>query len=147
MDKKRIRISELDPAAYKAMHGMEKYLNGTGLDKKLRELIKIRASQINGCAYCIDLHTKEAMEHGETPRRIFAISAWWESPLFNEAEKAALKMTDEITLIADQGLTRRSYEEAKRHFTDLEIAQIIMQVGVINVWNRIAVSTQMQHDK
>lgn|SRR5690554_2502737 len=129
------------------MHGMEKYLNGTGLDKKLRELIKIRASQINGCAYCIDLHTKEAMEHGETPRRIFAISAWWESPLFNEAEKAALKMTDEITLIADQGLTRSSYEEAKRHFTDLEIAQIIMQVGVINVWNRIAVSTQMQHDK
>ena len=88
---KRIRINELEPEAYKAMFGLEKYLNATSLDKSLKELIKIRASQINGCAYCIELHTKDALKNGESNRRFFALRAWWESLLFNEKEKRFCK--------------------------------------------------------
>ena len=118
--KKRIRINELEPESYKAMFGLEKYLGSTSLNKSLKELIKIRASQINGCAYCIELHTKDALKNGESNRRIFALSAWWESPLFNEKEKVVLKMTEEITRIADNGLTEKTYEEAKMNFNDNE---------------------------
>ncbi len=142
----RIRVNDLEPESYKAMYGLEKYLNSTSLSKSLRELIKIRASQINGCAFCIDMHTKDALEFGETNRRIFAISAWWESPLFDEKEKTALQMTDEITKISDKGLTSETYKRAKANFSDNEIAQIIMAISVINVWNRIAVSTHMIFD-
>lgn len=142
----RIRINELEPDSYKAMYAIEKYLNSTGMSKSLKEIIKIRASQINGCAFCIDMHTKDALENGETPRRIFAISAWWESPLFDAKERAALQMTDEITKIADKGLTTETYKLAKANFSDNEIAQIIMAISVINVWNRIAVSTHMIFD-
>ena len=145
--KKRIRINELEPEAYKAMFGLEKYLNSTQLDTSLRDLIKIRASQINGCAYCIELHSGEALEHGEKARRIFALSAWVESPLFDEKEKAVLKMTDEITRIGDQGLTDSTYESAQAYFSEHELAQIIIQIGVINIWNRFAISTHMQHEK
>ena len=142
----RINIQKLEPKAYEAMFGLEKYLSTSKLSKTLLELIKIRASQINGCAYCIDMHTQEAIKHGENPRRIFAISAWWESPLFDEKEQVVLKMTEEVTLISDKGLTTQTYEKAKNSFDDNEIAQIIMQIGVINAWNRIAVSTRMMHE-
>ncbi len=142
----RINIQKLEPKAYEAMFGLEKYLSTSKLSKTLLELIKIRASQINGCAYCIDMHTQEAIKHGENPRRIFAISAWWESPLFDEKEQVVLKMTEEVTLISDKGLTTETYEKAKNSFDDNEIAQIIMQIGVINAWNRIAVSTRMMHE-
>ena len=128
------------------MLGLEKYLSGSVLDKKLIELIKIRASQINACAYCIDMHTKDALKYGESPRRIFAVSAWWESPLFDEKERIAMKMTEEITLIAKNGLTSETYQKAKENFSDNEIAQIIMQIVTINSWNRIAVSTHMVHE-
>lgn len=144
---KRIRINELEPEAYKAMFGLEKYLNSTGLDKNLKELIKIRASQINGCAYCIELHTKDALKNGENNRRIFALSAWWESPLFNDKEKTVLQMTEEITRITDKGMTETTYRRAKENFSDNEIAQIIMQISIINTWNRIAVSTHMYHEE
>ena len=142
----RINIQKLEPKAYEAMFGLEKYLSTSKLSKTLLELIKIRASQINGCAYCIDMHTQEAIKHGENPRRIFAISAWWESPLFDEKAQVVLKMTEEVTLISDKGLTTETYEKAKNSFDDNEIAQIIMQIGVINAWNRIAVSTRMMHE-
>lgn len=145
--KNRINIQNLEPNAYKAMFALEKYLSTSILTIKQKELIKIRASQINGCAYCIDMHTDEAMKNGETNRRIFAISAWWESPLFDDVEKVILKMTDEVTLIANHGLTDETFEKAKNHFTDNEIAQIIMQIVTINAWNRIAVSTQMFYEK
>lgn len=145
--KNRINIQNLEPDAYKAMFALEKYLSTSILTIKQKELIKIRASQINGCAYCIDMHTEEAMKNGETNRRIFAISAWWESPLFDDLEKVILKMTEEVTLISNHGLTDETFEKAKNHFTDNEIAQIIMQIVTINAWNRIAVSTQMFHEK
>ena len=142
----RINIQKLEPKAYEAMFGLEKYLSTSKLSKTLLELIKIRASQINGCAYCIDMHTQEAMKHGENARRIFAVSAWWESPLFDEKEQVVLKMTEEVTLISEKGLTTETYDLAKTIFDDNEIAQIIMQIGVINTWNRIAVSTRMIHE-
>lgn len=128
------------------MLGLEKYLSTSTLDKKLIELIKTRASQINGCAYCIEMHANDALKYGETQRRIFAVSAWWESPLFDEKEKIALKMAEEITLIAKEGLSSETYRKAKENFSDNEIAQIIMVTVTINSWNRIAVSTHQVHE-
>ena len=145
--KKRVIISEIEPNAYQAMFGLEKYLSTSTLDKILLDLIKIRASQINGCAYCIDIHTVEAMKIGETQRRIFALSAWWESPLFTDKEKVVLKMTEEVTMITTKGLSTETYQKAEKYFNENEIAQLIMQIGTINLWNRIAVSTRLMHEK
>ena len=143
---KIIDIQRIEPKAYEAMLGLEKYLSTSTLDKKLIELIKTRASQINGCAYCIEMHANDALKYGETQRRIFAVSAWWESPLFDEKEKIALKMAEEITLIAKEGLSSETYRKAKENFSDNEIAQIIMVTVTINSWNRIAVSTHQVHE-
>ncbi len=119
--KQRISIKDLEPEAYKAMAGLEKYLSSTKLDKAIKELIKIRASQINGCAYCIEIHTAEALKNGETHKRLFALSAWWESPLFTEREKAVLAITEEVSLIAHEGLTEDTFQAAKKFFTDCRI--------------------------
>lgn len=143
----RINIQQLEPNAYKALFELSKYLDKTSLSEKLRHLIKIRASQINGCAYCIELHTAEALKKGEAQNRIFALSAWWESPLFSEEERALLAVTDEITHISKKGLTEDTFQKAKNYFSDNEIAQIILQISEINIWNRVAVSTHMQHRK
>lgn len=105
-------------------------------------MIKIRASQINGCAYCIDMHTQEALKIGETQRRIFALSAWKESPLFAEEEKAVLQLTEEVTLISEDGVSDETYNKVLKFYGENALAQIIMQVIIINSWNRIAVSTR-----
>ena len=141
----RIDISDLEPGAYQAMFGLEKYLSKTKLDASLKELIKIRASQINGCAYCIQMHTEQARKQGETEQRIYALAAWEESPLFSKLERAALALTDEITFIADSGLCEETYREANELLGDEQTAQCIMQIVTINAWNRMAVSTRMQH--
>src|SRR5690554_7388233 len=117
--KKRINISTIDPQAYKAMLGLETYLAGTDFPKTLKELIKIRASQINSCAYCIDMHTKDALKNGETNQRIFLLSAWKEAKyLFTEEEQTVLTMTEEITLIHKNGLSDETYQKATEFFTD-----------------------------
>lgn len=136
--KERIKIHKLEPNAYKAIIGIEQYLHKSGLDKNLIELIKIRASQINGCVYCLDMHTKDALTNGEEPKKLMAVAAWWESPHFTERERAALLMTNEITLISEKGLSDNAYKMAKENFSDNEIAQIIIAIGAINIWNRIA---------
>ncbi|HMG84005.1 MAG TPA: carboxymuconolactone decarboxylase family protein [Ferruginibacter sp.] len=141
----RLSIKDLEPESYKALLGLEKYFATTGIDKLLKELIKIRASQINGCAYCIQSHSTDARKYGETEQRIYALSAWWESPLFTEEEKAALAMTDEVTRIAEKGLSEPTFQNAKKYYSDNLIAQIIMLIGTINVWNRIAITTHMFH--
>jgi len=141
----RLSIKDLEPESYKALLGLEKYFATTGINKLLKELIKIRASQINGCAYCIQSHAADARKYGETEQRIYALSAWWESPLFTEEEKAALAMTDEVTLISEKGLSEATFQNAKKYYTDNLIAQIIMLINTINVWNRIAVTTHMFH--
>lgn len=141
----RMSILNLEPDAYDTFLNLEKYIGSTGLDRRLRELIRIRASQINGCAYCIELHTMEARQLGETERRIYALSAWHESPLFTPEERSVLAMTDEITDISVNGLTEETYQEARQFFDDHTLARIILQIVSINSWNRIAVSTRMVH--
>lgn len=144
--KKRIDINTLEPNAYKAMFGLEKYLSTTTLDAPIKELIKIRASQINGCAYCIQMHTESARKMGESEQRIYALPAWKESPLFSDQERAVLSLTDEMTLIADNGLSKDCYEAALQALGENTLAEAMMQIVTINAWNRIAVATAMQHD-
>ena len=144
---KRININEIAPQAYKAMFALENYLATTQLSKTQKELLKIRASQINKCAFCIDMHTKDAIKNGETPQRIFLLNAWRETDLFTEEEKVILSITEEITLIHNQGLSDEVYKKAARLFDESYIAQIIMAVVTINAWNRIAISTNMQIEK
>lgn len=139
---KRIDIKEVEPNSYKAMKGMEQYIRNSQIAPQLRELIKIRASQINGCAYCIDMHSQEALKLGETPRRIFALSAWRESPLFTEEERVVLQLTEEVTLISKDGVSDDTYHKVLDFFGENVLAQIIMLVIIINSWNRIAVSTR-----
>lgn len=138
---KRKAITSVEPEAYKAMIGMEEYIRSTPLPPLLREMIKILASQINGCAYCIDMHTEEALKIGETARRIFALSAWRESHLFTEEEKAVLKLTEEVTEMPRDGVSDEAYESVLKFYGENGLAQIIMQIIIINSWNRIAVST------
>ena len=144
---KRININEIAPQAYKAMFALENYLATTQLSKTQKELLKIRASQINKCAFCIDMHTKDAIKNGETPQRIFLLNAWRETDLFTEEEKVILSITEEITLIHNQGLSDEVYKKAAQLFDESYIAQIIMAVVTINTWNRIAISTNMQIEK
>jgi AhpD family alkylhydroperoxidase len=144
---KRINIAEIQPVAYKAMLGLENYLQQSQINKKHKELIKIRASQINGCAFCIDMHTKDALQGGETNQRIFLLDAWRETDLFNEEEKVVLAIAEEITLIHQHGLSEATYAKANQFFNDEQIAQLIMAVVTINAWNRIAISTQLQVPK
>ena len=144
---KRISITEIEPDAYKAMSGLERYTKSTPLSPTLRELIKIRASQINGCAYCVDMHTSEALAVGETQRRIFAIAVWKESPLFSEEERAVLQLTEEVTLISLDGVSDETYERVLRLCGEKTLAHILMQIVVINAWNRIAVSTHMIYEE
>ncbi len=144
--KKRIDISQLEPNAYKVMFGLEKYLGGTALRTNLKDLIKIRASQINGCAYCIQMHTEEALKQGETEQRLFDLSAWKESPLFSEIERAVLSLTEDVTLISEGGLSSENYDAALAALGEKTLAQAIMQIVTINAWNRMAVATHMVHE-
>jgi len=140
---KRIVIKDLQPKAYEAMFGLEKYLSQTQIEPSMKELIKIRVSQINGCGYCIDLHTKDARKMGETERRIYALNAWKESPFFNETERAVLALAEEITHISVSGVSGETYNNALQLLGEERLAQAIMEVIVINAWNRIGVSTHM----
>ena len=144
---KRVNINETEPQALKAMYALEGYLATTQLSKTHKELLKIRASQINKCAFCIDMHTKDAIKNGETNQRIFLLHAWRETDLFTEEEKVILAITEEITLIHNQGLSDETYKKAEQIFDKNRIAQIIMAVITINAWNRIAVSTHMDLEK
>jgi AhpD family alkylhydroperoxidase len=143
----RISIKETEPNAYKAMYGLEDYLATTQLSKTHKELLKIRASQINGCAFCIDMHTKDALKNGETAQRIFLLNAWRETELFTEEEKALLAITEEVTLIHKGGLSDETYKKAEKFFDKNYLAQIIMAVVTINAWNRIAISTRLEPAK
>jgi len=138
----RIDIQQIEPEAYKAMFALEDYLQNARLSKTHLELIKIRASQINGCAFCINMHTSDALKQGESPQRIFLLNAWQETELFTEEEKAVLAITEEVTLISRNGLSDQTYQQAKKLFDENYIAQIIMAAVTINAWNRIAISTK-----
>lgn len=138
---KRIQIDEIEPEAYKGMYIMENYLADCGLSKSHKELIKIRASQINGCAFCIQMHTQDAIKNGETQERIFLLNAWKETDLFSNEERVILTMTEEITLITQKGLSSETYEKATEIFDQKYIAKIIVAITTINMWNRLLIST------
>lgn len=141
----RLSIMELEPEAYKAMGVLEIFLASSSLDAGLVEMVRLRASQINGCAYCIELHSSGGLKQGVDQEKLFAVSAWWESPLFDEKEKAILAATDEITHISDDGLTDETYKDLQKHYSQNEIAHIIMLIGTINLWNRMAISMHLTH--
>ena len=143
--KKRFNIKTATPNALKALIGLENYLAQTSISKTTKELIKIRASQINGCAFCIDIHTQDAVSNGEKSQRIFLISAWKEADgIFTEEEKVVLQITEEITMIHQNGLSDATYEKALQFFSEEQISEIVMAVITINVWNRVALSSHLQ---
>lgn len=141
---KRVNIEKSLPAAYKAMYHLTTAISSSTVTPIQKELIKMRASQINSCAFCINMHTAEALQIGETQQRIFLLSAWRETNLFTPAEKAILAITEEVTLIHQHGVSDETYNRALQYFDEQAIGEIIMFVVVINAWNRIAVSTQAQ---
>lgn len=144
--KKRIDIQKSAPEAFNIMLNLETYLQQSELTKTHLELIKIRASQLNGCAFCINMHTTDAIKYGETAQRIFLLNAWKETTLFTEEERTILAITEEVTLISQHGLSDTTYEQAEQLFDEGYIAQIIMAVVTINAWNRIAISTNKELD-
>lgn len=141
----RIDIAKIQPAALNAMLSIESYLSGVTLSAELKELIKIRSSMINKCAYCIQMHVPEAEKAGVEAQKLFALAAWKESQLFNATERAVLALTDDMTLIALDGVSDTVYQEALEVLGEEQLAQAMMQVIMINAWNRFALATQMTH--
>lgn len=140
---KRINIAEVTPTGYQAVLGLEKFMATTSLSHTEKELIKIRASQINQCAYCINMHTKDARKYGETEQRIYLLNAWRETTLFTESERAILALTEEMTLIAKAGVSEATYQNAESILGKQKLAEVMMAIITINAWNRIGVSTHL----
>ena len=133
----RIDFRKTAPGAMQALLTFQAYVNNSGLSKSLLELVKIRASQINACAYCLDMHTKDARANGESEQRIYALNAWRETPFFNDRERAALAWTESLTLLTEGYVPDAVFEEVRRHFSDEEVVNLSMAVVAINSWNRL----------
>ena len=142
----RFTLTDLNPEAYRHLTQMDALI-ARNVEPMLYHLIKLRASQINGCAFCLQMHTAEALRHGEPPERLTALDAWEESPLYTDKERAALRWTEELTLIADTGASSEAYEELKTYFSAEEIGWLILAAVQINAWNRIAISSRSQYDR
>ncbi|QAA81253.1 carboxymuconolactone decarboxylase family protein [Aequorivita sp. H23M31] len=140
MNKERLSYSKIAPESLKGLLEMEKYVAGSGLDMTIFELVKTRASQINGCAYCIDMHTKDARSQGETEQRLYGLSAWRETPFYSEKERAALEWTEALTLISENEVSDSLYEKVNKHFDDKMMIALTMAIVAINGWNRLAIS-------
>jgi AhpD family alkylhydroperoxidase len=132
---------QLVPDAYRALSGVEAYLRGCGLETTIIELVKMRASQINGCAFCLDMHSRSARKAGETEQRLYLLNAWREAPFYTERERAALALTEHLTLLPTHA---RRPAEVDRLFTPTEIANLIALIGMINLWNRISIGGGFQ---
>lgn len=143
--KTRMNYFAKAPDLLNSVMALEKAVQESGFERKLIHLVKLRASQINGCAYCVDMHVKEARHDGETEQRIHLISAWRESPLYSERERAALEWTEALTLLPQSRADDQYYNPLKEHFSDVEIVQLTVLIGVINMWNRLAVGFRSQH--
>jgi AhpD family alkylhydroperoxidase len=129
-------FAQLVPDAYRALSGVEAYLRGCGLEKPLMELVKMRASQINGCVFCLDMHSRDARKAGETEQRLYLLNAWREAPFYTERERAALALTEHLTRLP---IHDARPAEVERLFTPVEIANLTALIGMINLWNRIAI--------
>jgi AhpD family alkylhydroperoxidase len=136
----RIDYKKVAPEAYKAMQGIEAYVRGSGLEHSLLELVKTRVSQINGCAHCLDMHTKEARAAGETEQRLHLLPAWREAPFYSDRERAALAWAEAVTQISTNGVTDELYAEVRRHFDEKALVDLTLAIVGINGWNRLAVS-------
>ncbi len=135
----RMDISQVSLAAVEAMLGLEKYVINSGLEKSLLHLVKMRASQINGCAYCLDMHSKDARAGGETEQRLYALNAWRETPFYSERERAALAWTESLTQIADSHAPDEAYQVVCNEFSEKELVALTLAIVAINGWNRIAI--------
>lgn len=139
----RLDDAEIAPEARRAFAAMTRYLKASGLDQRLRDLVDVRASMVNGCAHCLEMHTHEALEHGEKVERLFQLDAWEESPVFTEREKAALAWAEAVTRVADGHVPDAVYERARKQFTDKELVDLTWATAVINVWNRLAIAFRL----
>ncbi|MBP7825538.1 MAG: carboxymuconolactone decarboxylase family protein [Verrucomicrobia bacterium] len=140
MHEPRIKYPEVAPDGLKAMLGLEQYARNSGLEHALLELVKTRASQINGCAFCLDMHTKDARAAGETEQRLYTLSAWAETPFFTERERAALAWTEAVTRVAESQVPDAVYAQARRHFSEKELVDLTLAIVAINGWNRLSVA-------
>jgi AhpD family alkylhydroperoxidase len=138
--KERLAYGKASPGAVRAMRGLQTHLDESGLEHSLLELVKLRASQINGCAYCVDMHTKDARALGETEQRLYCLSVWRETPFYTERERAALEWTEALTLISETHVPDEIYEAVRPHFSDRELADLTLAVVLINGWNRFAIA-------
>ncbi len=138
----RFNLSTAAPNAYKAMRGLEEYLHNCGLEATLLHLVKLRASQINGCAYCLDMHSKDLRAIGEPDQRLYSLDAWRECPWYSDRERAALTWTEALTLVANGHVPDAVYQQVKAHFTEKELADLTLAVTTINAWNRICISSR-----
>ncbi len=137
----RLSIQTVDPSAYEAVRGLEQYVRAGDLEPGLLELVRIRASQLNGCAYCLDMHNRDARAGGESQRRLDVLSAWREVPdLFSEREVAALALTEAVTRMSEEGVSDRLWEDVVRHYDEEQVVRLLVAIATINVWNRLAVS-------
>ena len=141
----RMNIAKLAPDLYRAVAALDATVRKSGLGMRYLHLVKLRASQINGCAFCVDLHVKEALADGLDPQMLHLVAVWRESPFFDNKERAALEWTESVTLAAESGIPDAAYEMVRAAFSDVEIAQLTIAIGTINIWNRIAVSSRLQH--
>ncbi|MEU4570105.1 carboxymuconolactone decarboxylase family protein [Micromonospora sp. NPDC023956] len=139
----RMNVAQVAPEAYRAVLGLEKYVRANVAHQVL-ELVKLRASMVNGCAFCVDMHSREALDAGESSRRLFAVAAWHDAPFFDERERAALALTDAVTRLGEHGVPDEVWDDAVRVFTEKEVADLIMAIATINVWNRVSVTTRTQ---
>lgn len=140
--KQRMNLAALAPGAYKAMMGFETYLASCSLEPKLVHLLKLRASQLNGCAFCIDMHWKDLRAHGETEQRLYGLDAWEESPYYSDRERAALRWIEVITFVAQGHVADAEYEAVKQQFSEQEIADLTIVAAAINAWNRFAITSR-----
>jgi AhpD family alkylhydroperoxidase len=136
----RIDYNKVAPGALRAMFGLERYVHDSGLEPSLLHLIKMRASQINGCAYCLDMHSKDARAGGETEQRLYVLNAWREAPFYTERERAALEWTEALTLVAENHVPDEIYNEVRQHFSEQELVNLSLAIVAINGWNRLAIS-------
>ena len=139
----RIMIKKLAPEAYRHLYALDSFLSRSSLDPVVWELVKIRASQLNGCAFCVDMHTFAARRAGESLERLFAVAVWREAPFFTRAERAALALTEAATVFEHGSVPDDVWDEAAAHFAEDQLAALVLAIGVINLWNRIAVTTRM----
>ena len=138
----RLNVAKVAPGVYKAMLGLEQYLHQSGMDDKLLDLIKLRASQLNGCAYCIDMHWKDLRAAGEGEQRLYGLDAWEESPYYSDRERAALAWTEAVTNVREGHVPDEVYERARMSFSEKELADLTLAIATINAWNRLSIAAR-----